>query len=213
MTDWLTTGEAARELHVHPDTLRKRAASGQLAAVAVTSTPGGHRRYSAKDIAELARLGWDGQTARPAMSGAESARCTICSSMDPSCQWCAGQTVYLSMRTVYYQPWLLGRWSSQDAASAVIGTALVLMFMFMILGISTSEGLISAMSFDRLVLPAQVAIGVLFTALAIAGLYIISTDDTDHRHKGWYEELVQTDATGGRSLVIWRRGLASSDKP
>lgn len=56
---WLSTTEAARLLHVHPDTLRKRAAAGNLGDVEIDLTPGGHRRYRADHIRSLAQRGWD----------------------------------------------------------------------------------------------------------------------------------------------------------
>jgi cellulose synthase/poly-beta-1,6-N-acetylglucosamine synthase-like glycosyltransferase len=49
-TDWLTGKEAARRLHVHPETLRQMHARGDLGDVRVETTPRGHRRYLASDI-------------------------------------------------------------------------------------------------------------------------------------------------------------------
>jgi excisionase family DNA binding protein len=49
---WLTLSEAARLLDVHPTTLRRWANNGDITALV---TPGGHRRFSANDLARFAR--------------------------------------------------------------------------------------------------------------------------------------------------------------
>lgn len=49
---WLTLGEAARRLNVHPTTLRRWADNGDIP---VMLTPGGHRRFSAGDLDAFAR--------------------------------------------------------------------------------------------------------------------------------------------------------------
>lgn len=58
---YLTTQEAARRLHVHPDTLRRRAAAGKLVEIAFTTTAGGQRRYLESDVDALAKRGWHTQ--------------------------------------------------------------------------------------------------------------------------------------------------------
>jgi excisionase family DNA binding protein len=50
-TQWLTLTEAAGALRVHPTTLRRWADSGQ---VPVFLTPGGHRRFAASDVRDIA---------------------------------------------------------------------------------------------------------------------------------------------------------------
>ena len=50
-TQWLSLSVAARELNVHPTTLRRWADEGQIAFML---TPGGHRRFAASDVAALA---------------------------------------------------------------------------------------------------------------------------------------------------------------
>lgn len=50
-TKWLTLTEAASALRVHPTTLRRWADSGQ---VPVFLTPGGHRRFAASDVRDIA---------------------------------------------------------------------------------------------------------------------------------------------------------------
>ncbi len=50
-TQWLTLTEAADALRVHPTTLRRWADSGQ---VPVFLTPGGHRRFAASDVRDIA---------------------------------------------------------------------------------------------------------------------------------------------------------------
>jgi excisionase family DNA binding protein len=50
-TQWLTLTEAAEALRVHPTTLRRWADSGQ---VPVFLTPGGHRRFAASDVRDIA---------------------------------------------------------------------------------------------------------------------------------------------------------------
>lgn len=56
--EWLSLKEAASQLAVHPTTLRRWADQGDIP---VMLTPGGHRRFSASDVAHMA-------TARPAIS-------------------------------------------------------------------------------------------------------------------------------------------------
>jgi excisionase family DNA binding protein len=48
--DWLTLDEAAKRLKVHPTTLRDWSDKGRIRSY---RTPGGHRRFSEADIAEL----------------------------------------------------------------------------------------------------------------------------------------------------------------
>ena len=48
---WLTLAQAARELNVHPTTLRRWANNGDIP---VMLTPGGHRRFAASDVARFA---------------------------------------------------------------------------------------------------------------------------------------------------------------
>jgi excisionase family DNA binding protein len=48
----LTIREAANQLHVHPDTLRRWEKAGHLVAL---RTPTGHRRFSRADIAQAAQ--------------------------------------------------------------------------------------------------------------------------------------------------------------
>lgn len=48
---WLTLGDAAKQLGVHATTLRRWANNGDIP---VLTTPGGHRRFSAADIAHFA---------------------------------------------------------------------------------------------------------------------------------------------------------------
>ncbi len=50
--NWLTLSEAAKVLDVHPTTLRRWANNGDIP---VLVTPGGHRRFSANDLARFAR--------------------------------------------------------------------------------------------------------------------------------------------------------------
>jgi excisionase family DNA binding protein len=53
MTDiWLTLNEAAEQLGIHPDTLRRWADGGKIA---VFKTPGGHRRFSESEIRSFGR--------------------------------------------------------------------------------------------------------------------------------------------------------------
>src|SRR5438270_12347716 len=47
---WLSLDEAAKRLSVHPATLREWADKGQIRTF---RTPGGHRRFSEADVAEL----------------------------------------------------------------------------------------------------------------------------------------------------------------
>ena len=49
---WLRISEAARELDIHPTTLRRWAENGKIPMVV---TPGGHRRFAALDLAEFVR--------------------------------------------------------------------------------------------------------------------------------------------------------------
>lgn len=49
--EWLSLGPASRTLGVGPDTLRRWADTGRIASY---TTPGGHRRFSRRAIAELA---------------------------------------------------------------------------------------------------------------------------------------------------------------
>jgi excisionase family DNA binding protein len=49
---WLTLGEAAALLDVHPTTLRRWANNGDIP---VLVTPGGHRRFAVSDLARFAR--------------------------------------------------------------------------------------------------------------------------------------------------------------
>jgi excisionase family DNA binding protein len=49
---WLTLGEAAELLDVHPTTLRRWANNGDIPAMV---TPGGHRRFAAVDLARFSR--------------------------------------------------------------------------------------------------------------------------------------------------------------
>lgn len=49
---WLTVGEAAEVLNVHPDTVRRAVTSGQLKA---GRTPGGHRRITRASVEEFRR--------------------------------------------------------------------------------------------------------------------------------------------------------------
>lgn len=51
-TTWLLLGEAARRLNVHPTTLRRWAANGDIP---VMVTPGGHRRFAAADVEQIAQ--------------------------------------------------------------------------------------------------------------------------------------------------------------
>jgi len=46
-TRWLSLGEAARRLNVHPTTLRRWASNGDIP---VMVTPGGHRRFASSDV-------------------------------------------------------------------------------------------------------------------------------------------------------------------
>jgi excisionase family DNA binding protein len=48
---WLTLAQAAQQLDIHPTTLRRWADNGD---VPVIRTPGGHRRFAATDISQLA---------------------------------------------------------------------------------------------------------------------------------------------------------------
>ncbi len=57
---WLTLGEAAEELSVHPSTLRRWANNGDIPTMV---TPGGHRRFAA---AEIARFAQERSAPRPA---------------------------------------------------------------------------------------------------------------------------------------------------
>lgn len=52
MHQWLTPSEAARQLHVHPETLRRR--SNELPNGCVEVTEGGHRRYRSDLLAPFA---------------------------------------------------------------------------------------------------------------------------------------------------------------
>jgi excisionase family DNA binding protein len=47
---WLTLSEAAKQLRIHPTTLRRWADEGKIPFML---TPGGHRRFAASDIAQL----------------------------------------------------------------------------------------------------------------------------------------------------------------
>jgi excisionase family DNA binding protein len=48
---WLTLAQAAQQLDIHPTTLRRWADNGDIP---VMRTPGGHRRFAAADIAQIA---------------------------------------------------------------------------------------------------------------------------------------------------------------
>ncbi|MFO7539028.1 MAG: helix-turn-helix domain-containing protein [Chloroflexota bacterium] len=48
---WLTLAQAAQQLDIHPTTLRRWADNGDIP---VMRTPGGHRRFAATDVANLA---------------------------------------------------------------------------------------------------------------------------------------------------------------
>lgn len=50
-TQWLPLGKAAERLNVHPTTLRRWADDGEIP---VMLTPGGHRRFAARDLARFA---------------------------------------------------------------------------------------------------------------------------------------------------------------
>jgi excisionase family DNA binding protein len=52
-TEWLTLKEAARRIDVHPTTLRRWADNGNIP---VLLTPGGHRRFSASDVAQFVQV-------------------------------------------------------------------------------------------------------------------------------------------------------------
>ena len=60
--DWLSTTEASRELGVHPDTLRRWADAGDIAAFV---TPGNHRRFARGVVRRFAGA------ARPALDPTE----------------------------------------------------------------------------------------------------------------------------------------------
>lgn len=49
--EWLSLSKAAKRLNVHPTTLRRWADEGQIPFML---TPGGHRRFAASDVAQLA---------------------------------------------------------------------------------------------------------------------------------------------------------------
>ncbi len=49
---WLSLSTAAKQLNVHPTTLRRWADDGEIA---VMLTPGGHRRFASSDIEDFAR--------------------------------------------------------------------------------------------------------------------------------------------------------------
>ncbi|MCP4424643.1 MAG: helix-turn-helix domain-containing protein [Chloroflexi bacterium] len=49
--NWLTLSQAAKQLNVHPTTLRRWANNGDIPFML---TPGGHRRFSAKDMRQFA---------------------------------------------------------------------------------------------------------------------------------------------------------------
>ena len=51
-TTWLSLGEAARRLNVHPTTLRRWASNGDIP---VMVTPGGHRRFAPADVERIAQ--------------------------------------------------------------------------------------------------------------------------------------------------------------
>ena len=51
MENWLTLRQAANQLNVHPTTLRRWAESGDILYM---RTPGGHRRFSDKDVQRFA---------------------------------------------------------------------------------------------------------------------------------------------------------------
>ena len=57
-TTWLSLGEAARRLNVHPTTLRRWASNGDIP---VMMTPGGHRRFAAADVDRIAHSQHDVQ--------------------------------------------------------------------------------------------------------------------------------------------------------
>ncbi|MCZ6765332.1 MAG: helix-turn-helix domain-containing protein, partial [bacterium] len=52
-TTWLSLGEAARRLNVHPTTLRRWASNGDIP---VMVTPGGHRRFAPADVERIAQI-------------------------------------------------------------------------------------------------------------------------------------------------------------
>jgi excisionase family DNA binding protein len=60
-TTWLSLTEAAEQLDVHPTTLRRWADNGDIP---VMRTPGGHRRFAAADVAQLAERQY-GRSANP----------------------------------------------------------------------------------------------------------------------------------------------------
>jgi excisionase family DNA binding protein len=59
LSDWLSLDAAAKRLKVHPTTLREWADKGRIRTY---RTPGGHRRFSETDVAEL------GSEAKPDLS-------------------------------------------------------------------------------------------------------------------------------------------------
>lgn len=54
MSEILTISEAARLLHVHPDTLRRQVAEGQWPTLSVRTTAGGHRRFLKTEVEQAA---------------------------------------------------------------------------------------------------------------------------------------------------------------
>lgn len=120
---WLTTAQAAKLLHVHPDTLRKRAASGSLPGVRIETTPGRHRKYLASDIEALAQRGWG---AAPAVAGPPDASapatfdvrqaCPVCGGRRAeACRFCVGAgQVAFEQEVRAYTPLYFGRWDHRD---------------------------------------------------------------------------------------------------
>jgi len=60
--EWLSLGPASRLVGVDPDTLRRWADSGRLAAY---TTPGGHRRFDRRDLDRVIQARRRGTVARP----------------------------------------------------------------------------------------------------------------------------------------------------
>jgi excisionase family DNA binding protein len=75
---WITIGQAAALLHVHPDTLRKRMKNEAVPVLRVQTTPGGHRRIRRDDVERVAQIGWNEAAALGSKSLDSTPSCWVC---------------------------------------------------------------------------------------------------------------------------------------
>lgn len=81
---WLTTSQAAKRLHIHPETLRKQLRGGQLDNVRIERTAGGHRRFWAQDIEAIA----SGELERTTPDkDSKTVQLDTAPTLEPFCEW------------------------------------------------------------------------------------------------------------------------------